>query len=154
MLTESPERSLIEFSSVSWWESTLFTTFPGSKQGCSLTREYCAWLCPLFFPHCWMSLAFPLVPYPLPHSCLHALCQLLPFRQLRVKAEVANCLREEDLEWEEILLQIKPRRYISKCPRFLFLLGCFFSIVLMTKRVNYLCSFNMITNKHFWGKQC
>lgn len=53
-------------------------------------------------------------------GCPHALCQLLPFQQLRVKVEVANCLRKEDLGWEEVLLQRKARGCISKCPRFLF----------------------------------
>lgn len=32
------------------------------------------------------------------HSCPHALCKLLPFQQLRVRGEVANCLRKEGLD--------------------------------------------------------
>lgn len=51
------------------------------------------------------------------HSCPHALC-----KQLRVKEEVANCLRKEDFGWKEILLQRRPRGHISKCPSFLSLL--------------------------------
>lgn len=53
-------------------------------------------------------------------SCPHARCKLLPVQQLRVKVDVADCLRKEDLGWEEVLLQRKPRGCISKCPRFPF----------------------------------
>lgn len=61
----------------------------------------------------------------------------------------ANCLRKEDLGWEEVLLtKGKPGRY-QNVPGFFFLLGCFFSMVPSQEKVNCLCSFNMINNRHF-----
>lgn len=73
-----------------------------------------------------VSPVLPTADCPWP-GLLHSLPQLfacpMPAASLSAaqgQGRLANCLRKEDLGWEEVLLQRKPGGRISKCPRFLF----------------------------------
>lgn len=77
---------------MSWWERPCLQTAPGSK----LPQEVLCWARSPVLPPLLPVLGF------LSHSCPRALGKLLPFQQLGVKAEVANCLRKEDLGREEM----------------------------------------------------
>lgn len=116
LTSSKQQRTLTVLTPMFWCERACLTSpSPGSRERCSPTGEYCAWPCPLCSPPQLTVLGLSSGT----RSCPHALCKLLPFQQLRVKVEVANCLRKEDLGWEEVLLQRKPGGCISKCPRFL-----------------------------------
>lgn len=82
-------------------------------------------------------------------SCLHALCQLLPFQQLRVKVDRPIVSERKTLDGRRSYFKGSQEGVSQNVPGFFFLLGCFFSMVPMTEKVNCLCSFNMINNRHF-----
>lgn len=117
VLTEK-SKQITEFSSVFWCESVLLTTSPGTEEVCSPDQGVLCLAMSLVLPPLLNVLGFSCGFSS--HICPNALCKLLPFQQLRVKAEAANFLRKEDLGWEETVLPGKPRGRTSICPRFLF----------------------------------